>query len=232
MVKKITYSRRQPDKRQSPYDFDLARENDNSRKRAKTTHAPEEVRFSTVNSSRKGKEASMSKRGAFSGPVSIPDDADLEPLPKSSNRLSVFDKVLGNGRCQPAKPDDDSVRASRQLFAEITKIGPRPREHNDQKSKRYLPTPPAEVQSKGHHEAQENGGFVRMNGHGDKGKLTTAGTSSVPWTRTSQLFERVIKKEPLREPYQPREYKAEQTAAPRKTLDGSLLSRKSHESQV
>lgn len=218
MGNKLTYSRRHPEKRQAPYDFNSIRENDNSRKRPRT-----------LDPLQQGKGSSVSKRGLFSGPVSIPDDADSLPLPKSGNKHSVFDKVLSNGTCQPPKPDEDHMRSDRQLFAEIAKIGQKTRELNTQKSRRYLPTPPAEVQKNGY---QEDEDLLPLNGHADMGKLMTPKTSSTPSTRTSQLFERVIKSVASKEPYQPRAYKAVETAAPRKTIDGSPLWRKSRENQL
>jgi hypothetical protein len=232
MVKKITYSRRQPDKRPSPYDFDRARENDDSRKRTKRIHGSDEVQFLTPVPSQQGKKSFVSKKGVFSGPVSIPDEADLEPLPKSDNKHSIFDKVLSNGKCQPAKPDEDILQANRQQFAEMMKTGQRPREYHNQKSKRYLPTPPADVQKRDDQEVQEVEGFVRINGRTDKGKLNTPETSPRPSTRTSQLFEQVVKNEPQKEPYQPRAYKAAPITTPCGTIVGSLLSRESREAQL
>lgn len=231
MVKKITYSRRQPDKRRLSFDFDQVRENDDGRKRTKTAHESDEVQFVTPASKTRAKKPLVSKKSAFGGPVSIPDDADLEPSPRSGNRLSVFDKVLSNGRHQPEKTDENSLQANKQQFSEMMKIGQRSREHNDQKSKRYLPTPPAEVQRKGHDEVQEDEGFVRLNGYADKDGLNTPETSPTPSTRTFQLFGQARKNAP-REPYQPRAYKALLTPAPREKIGGSLLSRESRETQL
>ncbi|EOA81575.1 uncharacterized protein SETTUDRAFT_165993 [Exserohilum turcica Et28A] len=227
MVKKVTYSRRKPDKRRFPFDFDDAQENDNGRKRAKANDKSAGLQSPTPASSGHVKRSSVSKNGAFGGPVSIPEDADVDPAPHSGKRRSVFDKVLGEGRCQAPKPDEDSLRANKQQFAEILKIGQRSKEANDRNRKRYLPTPPAETQKA----PQEDEAVVRLNGYADKSKSMPPEPSATTSSQTPQPLEQALRNEPPREPYQPRAYKAVQTAAPRRIIDGCPLSRKSCEAQ-
>ena len=223
MVKKITYSRRHPEKkRQAPFDFDLTHEDESDRKRTKVNGESDESQLPTPPSGRQGKKAPASKNGAFSGPVSIPEDMDLEPLAESGKNLRVFKKVLNSGRYQAARPHDDNIQEDREQFVEMLM--------NGRKRKSHLPTPPAEAQKKAHQQTREGDTAMQLNGSAVKGELKSLKAS--PTSRTSQLFERIIKNEQPRVPYQPRAYRAAETAAPRKTIDGDLLSRNSREAHM
>jgi hypothetical protein len=138
---------------------------------------------------------------------------------------SVFDKVLGNKQHQAPRPDESSVRSNRENYAEIMKTEQVSRKQNGWERNGSLPTPPAETQRKAHQQAQRDEDFARCKG---ESKLKT---SSTPPTETSQLFERIIKNEQPREPYQPKAYKAEVIAAPRRTTTGERLSRASEQAQ-
>jgi hypothetical protein len=231
MVKKVTYSRRHNDKRRVPYDHESAHENDGNRKRSKVEEELAELRLPTPPSSRQRKKPSLLKKGLFGGPVSIPDDdTEINPATKSRRRLSIFDKVLGEGRHQAAKPHQNKIRGDRENFAEIMKNEQRLKEQNDQRRNSYLPTPPAEADRKAHELARSDKAFLHYNGYASNGGLKTLHTPAAP-TRTSQLFEQVINNEQPKEPYKPKAYKSEETAAPRRTITRDRLSRKSEEAQ-
>ncbi|KAG9189779.1 hypothetical protein G6011_06647 [Alternaria panax] len=219
MAGKITYSKR-PNKRRVLHDHDAAHEKDDSRKRSKADTESNESRLPTPPSSRQGRKT------PFKGPVSIPDD-DMYP-PRS-----VFDKVLGNKQHRAPKPDESSIRGDRENYAEIMKTGQKSRQQNGWARNGSLPTPPAEAQRRAHEQARKDENLARYRRVADKGESQAPKTSSsTPPTQTSQLFERIIKNEQLKEPYQPRIYKAEEVVAPRRTIAGERLSRRSEQAQT
>jgi hypothetical protein len=217
MAGKITYSRR-PNKRRVPHDHDPACEDDDNRKRTKANTESNGSRLPTPPSSRQG------KKSWFNGPVSIPDD-DMYP-PRS-----IFDRVLVTKKHQAPKPDENSVRDNRENFTELMKQGRKSSEQNGWGRNSSLPTPPAEAQKKAHQQARRNESLARYKGALQKDDTATLKTSSTALTHTSQLFERIIKNEQPKEPYQPRTYKAEEVAVPRRTITGERLSRSSEQTQ-
>ncbi|RYO12183.1 hypothetical protein AA0121_g9318 [Alternaria tenuissima] len=219
MAGKITHSKR-PNKRRGPHDQDAAHEEDDSRKRSKADAESNESRLPTPPPSRK-------ERKSFSkGPVSIPDD-DMYP-PRS-----VFDKVLGNKQHRAPKPDESSIRDNRENYVEIMKNGKTSQQQNGWARNGSLPTPPAEAQRKAHQQARRDENLARYKRAANEVEPRVFETSlSKPPTQTSQLFERIIKNEQPKEPYQPKAYKAECIAAPRRTIAGERLSRRSEQAQI
>ncbi|KAF1834488.1 hypothetical protein BDW02DRAFT_550291 [Decorospora gaudefroyi] len=228
MVKKITYSKRYNDKRPVPYDRESAHEDDASRKRTKVDDGIEERGLPSPPLGRQGKK-SLLKKGLYGGPVSIPDDdMDMDSVPK---RRSVFDKVLAEGRHQAAKPDNNSIRNNREEFTDLMKRGQESGQENGRKRNSYLPTPPAEAERKAHQQARRDETYSHSNGFPPNGGLKALKTPNGP-TETSQFVERVVKNEQPKPPYEPKSYKAEETAAPRRTVGGHRLSRKSKEARL
>lgn len=219
MAGKITYSKR-PNKRRVPHDQDAAREEDDSRKRSKADAESNESRLPTPPPSRK-------ERKSFSkGPVSIPDD-DMYP-PRS-----VFDKVLGNKQHRAPKPDESSIRDNRENYVETMKGGKTSQQQNGWARNGSLPTPPAEAQRKAHQQARRDENLARYKRVANEGESRVFEASlSKPPTQTSQLFERIIKNKQPKEPYQPKAYKAECIAAPRRTIAGERLSKRSEQAQM
>ncbi|CAE7204996.1 hypothetical protein P3342_011772 [Pyrenophora teres f. teres] len=235
MVKKVTYSRK-PAKRPFSAEFEHHDQTDISRKRARSDGGiRDESRLSTAPSSRQGKRYSLLKKCAFGGPVSIPDadidididiDTDIDTRPRSESKVSILDKVIKEGKHQAAKPDAEIMRRNRDDFVEIMK--------NGHKRNSQLPTPPAEAQRKAQQHVQGEETFSRLNGvtHKREFKLINSPTPPTPPTPTSQLFGRIVTNEQPKAPYQPKTYKAEQNVAPRRTITGDELSKKSRESQL
>jgi hypothetical protein len=217
MAGKITYSKR-TSKRRVPHDHDAAHEDKDSRKRTRTDTELDDSRLPTPPSSR------QEKRSGFKGPVSIPDD-DMYP-PRS-----IFDKVLGNRQHQAPKPDASSVRSSRENYEEIMKTRRRSVEQNGWTRNGSLPTPPAEAQRKAHEQARRDESLARYKKVTCTGEPKALNGSSTLLTQTSQRLERIVKNQRPKEPYQPRMYKAEATATPRRTITGERLSRVSEQAQ-
>ncbi|KAI4955941.1 hypothetical protein J4E91_000150 [Alternaria rosae] len=213
MAGKVTYSRR-PNKRRVPHDGDPAHDDDDHHKRTKTNTEPNGPRLPTPPSSRRG------QKSWFNGPVSIPD-YDMNP-PRS-----IFDKVLENKKHQAPKPHERSVQGDRENFKGLMKTGHKSKEQNGWARNSSLPTPPAEAQKKAHQQARRDENLARYKGTTNRGEPATLETSPTASNHTSQLFERVIKNEQPKEPYQPRTYKAEEVSAPRRTIMGERLSRNS-----
>jgi hypothetical protein len=212
MVKKVTYGKRPGgnDKRPLPYDIDSAHENDENRKRNKSDDDElEKLRFP----GRQAKKSSLLKKSLHSGPVSFSnDDEDIDPAPKKNK--SVFDKVLKEGRYQVAKPEQIQTRL-----------------YGDRKRNTYLPTPPAEAERKAHQQARRDATFSRANGIASNGGLKTPNKPATP-AQTSHLFQRIIEDEQPKQPYKPKAYKADETAAPRRNIIGDRLSSKSKEAEM
>jgi hypothetical protein len=180
-------------------------ENDDRLKRSKTDDQElEEPRFP----GRQVKKSSLLKKSLHSGPVSFTsDDGDISFAPKK--KTSVFDKVLKEGRYQTAKPVQNQIRGRNS----------------------YLPTPPAEVERKAHQQARRDATFSHINGDASNGGLKTPNKVATP-TQTSHLFERIIKDEQPRQPYKPKTYEADETAAPRRNIMGDRLLKKSKEAEM
>jgi hypothetical protein len=213
MVRKVTYGKRPGgnDKRPLPYDIDSAIENDDSRKRSKTDDDElEKLRFP----GRQAKKSSLLKKSLHSGPVSFSndDDGDIDPAPKK--RTNVFDKVLKKGQYQAEKPDQSQIQI-----------------YQDRKRNSYLPTPPAEAERKAHQQARRDATFSCAKGIASNGGPKTSNKPATP-AQTSQLFERVIEDEQPKQPYKPKAYKADETAAPRRDIMGDRLSSKSKEAEM
>ncbi|KAI4670479.1 uncharacterized protein J4E79_000761 [Alternaria viburni] len=217
MAGKVTYSRR-PNKRRAPHDRDPADENDDRHKRNKTNTEPNGSRLPTPPSSRRG------KKSWFNGPVSIPDD-DMNP-PRS-----IFDKVLENKKHQAPKPHQRSVQGDRENFKGLMKTGQKSREQNGWARNGSLPTPPAEAQKKAHQQARRDENFARYKGTIHRNEPAILKSSPTAPNQTSRLFERVIKNEQPKAPYKPKAYKAEEIAAPRRTIMGERLSRSSDQAR-
>ncbi|KAL1796289.1 hypothetical protein ACET3X_004829 [Alternaria dauci] len=146
---------------------------------------------------------------------------------------SVFDKVLGNKQHRAPKPDENSIRDNRENFAEMMKTGKTSQHQNGWARNGSLPTPPAEAQRKAYQQARRDENVARYKRVADTGESRVLETSSSkPPTQTLQLFERIIKNEQPQEPYQPKTYKAEEIAAPRRTIAGERLSRRSEQAQI
>jgi hypothetical protein len=224
MGKKVTYGKSDNGKRHLPCDTDSAHEHEDSRKRSKTDDELEKLRFP----GRQAKKSSLLKKSLHSGPVSFTnEDGDIEP-PKKKN---VFDKVLSEGRYQAAKPGQVRFSGDRNGFAGLMRKNQRSEEHEGRKRNSYLPTPPADAERKAHQQTRRDTTFSHTNGSASKGGLKTPSKSATP-TQTSQLFERVIKYEQPKQPYQPKAYKADETPAPAMDILGGRLPEKSKEAEL
>ncbi|KAF1939089.1 hypothetical protein EJ02DRAFT_382413 [Clathrospora elynae] len=236
---KRTYSQR--DKRRSAHEIHgLPNHNDDdSRKRYKADE-PDELHLSTPRSSGKGIVSTLLKKGLkpkvpkkFRGPTSLPeleDEIDIDSAPESSDKRSVFEKVL-RARYQPVKPLKPTIHGSRDEFAEAMKDGRRSKAYNGEQRNSHLPTPPVEFQTKAHQQARRDSTFAHINGAANKPPTKTPNGSSAP-TETSQLFEKIIKYEQPKEPYVTKLYKSEETLAPRRTIEGVRMSSTSGEAQM
>ncbi|KAF1841679.1 uncharacterized protein K460DRAFT_388558 [Cucurbitaria berberidis CBS 394.84] len=227
---KRTYSQR--DKRQSTYGQQSRPDHSDSRKRYKTDDSDELRLPPSPPPSRGEKTSSLLKKTlkAFGGPISVPEpEMIVDSAPQSSNRLAVFDKVLKE-RFQASKQKQQNIYGSREDFEETRKSGKKWKQPDPKPRNGHLPTPPAEIQRQAHQEPRKSHMMPTADSRA-VGPATKRQTSFVP-TETSRLFEKVIKNEQPKLPYEPKVYKDERTPAPRRTILGHGLLKKSKEAQM
>lgn len=221
---KRTYSQR--DKRRSAYGHKGFPSHEDSQKRQKVANSDELHLPPSPPPSRGGKSSLLKKSlKVFGGPISIPEDElNLDPAPKISSGLSVFDKVAKEG-VRAAKPKQQTIYGSRDDFEDTMKS------KKKGKPSSHLPTPPAEVQKKSAQEARRAQKPSTPDGTANmhvprRTQMVSNTTETLPSSKVA-----ITKKQP-KEPYEPKAYKAEKSPTPRKNIRGDRLRVKSKEAEL
>ena len=218
---KRTYSQR--DKRGSVYSRHGPPDRNGNPKRVKIDGLDGSY-LRTPPPSRSEKTSSVLKKGPkmFGGPISIPDDtmeSEVTVHSKTSKGLSrLFDKASTGGLKPAHVKCNSNIHGSMEQFANAMKDRKRSSQTSSTLKAKYLPTPPAEV-PKTHHKAEESA---------VKSASKYMNSRTTP-TKTSLLFERIIKDQPPKQSYIPKVYQAAKTSVPSKTILGNRLPKQSKE---